>query len=244
MEKIESLLGIRPSMDEYKEKIDLIDELNDKLTLSETENLAFKLELTNNKTKIESLQQELEMAKQQPPPPPPQSPQQESSTKNDAVVQTEIEAILQTQPETALPCDASSLPKENVPSSSIPPQSQQQPSTLDLVPVDGAAGSGVEDISVSVSCATIDDDTISRDVSLITQELKLIHHPDVQREEELVLFKEKYTKLVEEKLLIDKELESLREDYQQYRNKSLTHLLMYLAPIFALIAYLFIHYCN
>lgn len=73
-------------------------------------------------------------------------------------------------------------------------------------------------------------------------EESIINHPALQREEELVMFKEKYIKLVEEKLLIDKELASLRENYQQYKNQSLTHLLMYLAPIFALIAYLFIHY--
>lgn len=184
---------MRPTMQEYKEKIDLIDELNEKLTLSETSNLAFKLELSNNKTKIESLQEELTVKKHE---------SIVASSRNDAVVQTEEEQAEVTTTTTV--------------------------TTLSDVP------SGVEEIH----------ETLCDDGSVINEELSLIHHPDVEREEELVLFKEKYTKLVEEKLSIDKELANLRDDYQQYRNKSLTQLLMYLAPFLALIAYLFIHLCK
>lgn len=199
----------RPSLEDYKEKVDLIECLNDKLTLSATENLAFKLELTNNKMKIESLQGELKECKEAVVPAVPSIP-----AKADAVIQTEQQleekAIIKKQ-ETSPINESSVVLKE---------------SSKEKVP---SEGSGVEEVP-------------ALDTTTVDSELEIIHHPDVEREEELVLFKEKYTKLVEEKLLIDKELASLREDYQQYRNKSLTHLLMYLAPFFALIAYLFIHY--
>lgn len=175
-------------MHDYKEKVDLIDELNEKLTLSETENLAFKLELTKSKTKISSLQNDLE-------------------EKRKAIVSKKVEtsdANLQTEQS----ADEGELKKATIKSmetAMYPNLSEPNSKELDT-------------------------------------ELKIIHHPDVQREEELIAFKEKYSKLVEEKLEVDKELSRLREDYQQYKNKSIIHLLLYLAPLIALVSYMFFYY--
>lgn len=183
----------------------MIDELNEKLTLSETENLAFKLELTSNKTKVEQLEKTLSAVGRS-------APKEETSSKllSESTAQTEAIEIKEISTNTSFTETRSSfIPSENVPSSKVV-----------------EANSGVEELSSG------------GDTTQIETELKIIHHPDVQREEELVIFKEKYTKLVEEKLKLDQELLQLREDYHQYRNKSIVHLLIYLTPIFALISYL------
>lgn len=185
-------LDSRPCIADYKEKVDLIDELNDKLTLSETENLAFKLELNNSKTKIGTLQHELEVSKM--------SLEPIKIVTQNVLIQTDDIPVF-----------------EDVKQMIVSPK-------LETTPDNKPVGSGVEEVTE------------------VETELKIIHHPDVQREEELVAFKEKYSKLVEEKLEVDKELIKLREDYRQFKNKSLVHLLLYLAPFIALISYLIFYY--
>lgn len=180
-------LDSRPCLNDYKEKVELLDELNDKLTLSETENLAFKLELNNNKAKLSSLQQELESSKK--------AAESEKPSTLDVTIQTEVFEVF----EERVTVKVESKSDESLPNS----------------------------------------DTTVNDVE---SELKLIHHPDLQREEELVAFKEKYSKLVEEKIAVDKELMKLREDYLQFRQKSFVHLLLYLAPLIALLSYLMFYF--
>lgn len=211
-------------MQDYKEKVNLIDELNEKLSLSETENLAFKLELTTNKTKVEKLEKDLTDVVNK------KSKETLSKQLSESTVQTEAIEIKEISTNTSFTVENPSEPRVETITAKIASTTSDEnvPSSL-LTSHSETSSSGVEEIS------KIDSD----DASQIDTELKLIHHPDVQREEELIIFKEKYTKLVEEKLKLDQELIQLREDYHQYRNKSIVHLLIYLAPIFALISYLF-----
>lgn len=173
----------------------MIDELNDKLTLSETENLAFKLELTNSKTKIGTLQQELEENRKH-------VKEVHAIEKADVLIQTDI--------------------VEEIKEIRIDHQSAVQQTTQK---------NNSQTMTISAN-------------GELDKELHIIHHPDLQREEELVTFKEKYSKLVEEKLEVDKELVKLRAEYQQFKNKSVVHLLLYLAPFIALISYLIFYYTN
>ncbi|XP_059608064.1 sarcolemmal membrane-associated protein, partial [Phlebotomus argentipes] len=71
----------------------------------------------------------------------------------------------------------------------------------------------------------------------LSQEIQLITDPEVQREEELVLYKEKFAQLSEESIRMRQELESVRRSYDYLRNKSLITLLTYLVPFVALISY-------
>lgn len=207
-------------MQDYKEKVNLIDELNEKLTLTKTENLAFKLELTTHKTKVEQLEKALTEAKVA------VVSDTGSSSKllSEATAQTEAIEIKEISTNTSF----SENPSEPRPTAVNVPSNATTTET----------SSGVEELSFSSLSSPIKSAGDSPDASQIDTELKLMHHPDVEREEELIIFKEKYTKLVEEKLKLDQELLQLRDDYHQYRTKSFVHLLMYLAPILALFSYL------
>lgn len=216
-------LESRPSLQDYKEKVNLIDELNEKLTLSETENLAFKLELTTKKTKVEQLEKELSEVNVTE-----KSVSTSSKLLSESTAQTEAIEIKEISTNTSF-SENPTEPRPAITKTSIA-KTEHVPSTIKP-----DTSSGVEELSCSSTPMKLSDSP--PDASQIDTELKLIHHPDVQREEELIIFKEKYTKLVEEKLKLDQELIQLREDYHQYRNKSIVHLLIYLAPIFALISY-------
>uniref|UniRef100_A0A336LQL4 MICOS complex subunit n=1 Tax=Culicoides sonorensis TaxID=179676 RepID=A0A336LQL4_CULSO len=224
-------LDSRPSLQDYKEKVNLIDELNEKLTLSETENLAFKLELTTNKSKVEQLSKELSEIKETEKPS--DAPSSSGKSLSEATAQTEAIEIKEISTNTSFNENVAAEPRSitvNVPSSSSSSNNNTNKTEM---------SSGVEDISLSIKTSSD-----LPDASLIDNELKIIHHPDVQREEEMVIFKEKYTKLVEEKLKLDQELIKLREDYHQYRNKSIIQLLFILAPIFALFSYIFSYFIS
>lgn len=220
MKSLKEELESRPSKEDYQEKIQRIDELNNLLVLTEEEKMQFMDEITKTKTKFEQLQQELCQVKDK-------SSVLETKISSmqtiDAIAQTEMIQITETSTNTSL-TDPTISPKA---ATQLKFENKSEP-----VPSDKP--SGVEELS--------DIAKYSPDSSQIDSELKLIHHPDVQREEELIIFKEKYTILVEEKLKLDQELLKLREDYQQYRNKSIIHLLIYLAPVFALISYLFMYF--
>ena len=106
-----------------------------------------------------------------------------------------------------------------------------------------------EDSSCSKSNIRVDDDRSSSeteepgvevldDDSNIEAEIELINHPDVEREEELIMYKEKYSTLTEENIRLNQELMRVHEDYNNFRNKSLINLMMYLAPIIVIIAYI------
>uniref|UniRef100_A0A2M4A2D4 Putative tropomyosin n=1 Tax=Anopheles triannulatus TaxID=58253 RepID=A0A2M4A2D4_9DIPT len=72
-------------------------------------------------------------------------------------------------------------------------------------------------------------------------ELALINHPDVQREEELIVFKEKYAHLSEENVRLNQQLQRLSGEMNQFRYGSPTQLLMYVIPIVAIIGYLMLN---
>uniref|UniRef100_A0A182FUR9 Uncharacterized protein n=2 Tax=Anopheles albimanus TaxID=7167 RepID=A0A182FUR9_ANOAL len=72
-------------------------------------------------------------------------------------------------------------------------------------------------------------------------ELALINHPDVQREEELIVFKEKYAHLSEENVRLNQQLQRLSGEMNQFRYGSPFQLLMYVIPIIAIIGYLMLN---
>lgn len=74
--------------------------------------------------------------------------------------------------------------------------------------------------------------------SSIEHELELINHPDVQREEELIAFKEKYTHLTQENIRLNQQLQKLSDDFSHFKSKSVMNLLMYIAPVIVIIGYL------
>ncbi|XP_058456224.1 sarcolemmal membrane-associated protein [Malaya genurostris] len=74
--------------------------------------------------------------------------------------------------------------------------------------------------------------------SSIEHELELINHPDVQREEELIAFKEKYTHLTQENIRLNKQLQKLNDDFSQFKSKSFMKLLMYIAPVIVIVGYI------
>lgn len=59
-------------------------------------------------------------------------------------------------------------------------------------------------------------------------------------EEELVFIKEKYAKLSEEKLLMNKELNSVREQYNAVCNRSYNNMFFYVVPLVLMVLYLLI----
>uniref|UniRef100_A0A1Q3FGD7 Sarcolemmal membrane-associated protein n=1 Tax=Culex tarsalis TaxID=7177 RepID=A0A1Q3FGD7_CULTA len=74
--------------------------------------------------------------------------------------------------------------------------------------------------------------------SSVEHELELINHPDVQREEELIAFKEKYTHLTQENIRLNQQLQKLSDDFSHFKSKSIMNLLMYIAPVIVIIGYL------
>lgn len=58
------------------------------------------------------------------------------------------------------------------------------------------------------------------DNSGFEQELELINHPDVQREEELIAFKEKYTHLTQENIRLNQQLQQLSDSATSRANRS------------------------
>lgn len=76
------------------------------------------------------------------------------------------------------------------------------------------------------------------DTTSMQQELELINHPDVQREEELIAFKEKYTHLTQENIRLNQQLQKLNDDFSQFKSKSFMNLLMYIAPFIVIVGYI------
>ncbi|GAB0087736.1 sarcolemmal membrane-associated protein [Sergentomyia squamirostris] len=96
--------------------------------------------------------------------------------------------------------------------------------------------SQTDDYETSSAHVKIPTDMEKNDLEL-SQEIQLITDPDVQREEELICYKEKFTKLSEDKIQLQQELEQVRKDYDYLRNKSIFSLLTYLVPSVAIIIY-------
>lgn len=74
--------------------------------------------------------------------------------------------------------------------------------------------------------------------SSVEQELELINHPDVQREEELIAFKERYTHLTQENIRLNQQLQKLSNDFSHFKSKSFINLLMYIAPVIVIVGYI------
>lgn len=72
----------------------------------------------------------------------------------------------------------------------------------------------------------------------VEHELELINHPDVQREEELIAFKEKYTHLTQENIRLNQQLQKLSDDFSHFKSKSFINLLMYIAPVIVIVGYI------
>ncbi|XP_053671848.1 sarcolemmal membrane-associated protein [Anopheles nili] len=79
------------------------------------------------------------------------------------------------------------------------------------------------------------------DTITIDYELELINHPDVQREEELVAFKEKYSHLSEENVRLNQQLQRMNHELSQSRHWSALQLMAYIAPIVAIFGYLLLN---
>lgn len=73
-------------------------------------------------------------------------------------------------------------------------------------------------------------------------ELAILNNPQVQNEEELIIFKEKFNDITNENLKLKQDIISLKQNYEHLRNKSFLNLMFYLAPLIVLIGYLIISY--
>ncbi|XP_058828235.1 sarcolemmal membrane-associated protein isoform X2 [Topomyia yanbarensis] len=80
--------------------------------------------------------------------------------------------------------------------------------------------------------------------SSIEHELELINHPDVQREEEIIAFKEKYTHLTQENIRLNQQLQKLNEDFSQFKSKTFMNLLMYIAPVIVIVGYIMFNHVS
>jgi hypothetical protein len=102
------------------------------------------------------------------------------------------------------------------------------------------------DLDATASSTTTTPPAASDDVdnnnSRLIEELQIINHPAMEQEEELILYKEKYSNLSTEKSRLEDQLQKLRLDYDNYKNKSLANLVLYLSPIIAIISYLLFYY--
>lgn len=89
------------------------------------------------------------------------------------------------------------------------------------------------------------NDSISENELLcekLEEELQLLHDQNIQCEEELVLYKEKYAGLHEDNMRLHKDLMALREANVLMNNRSLVHMCLTVAPIVAFIGYLLYTY--
>uniref|UniRef100_A0A182IM95 Uncharacterized protein n=1 Tax=Anopheles atroparvus TaxID=41427 RepID=A0A182IM95_ANOAO len=87
---------------------------------------------------------------------------------------------------------------------------------------------------------SMDDASCAAGLS-IEHELAMINHPDVQREEELIAFKEKYSHLSEENVRLNQQLQRLSGELSQSRHWSAVQLAMYIAPIVAIFGYILLN---
>jgi uncharacterized coiled-coil protein SlyX len=98
------------------------------------------------------------------------------------------------------------------------------------------------DATTDAATTTPASDDVDNNNSRLIEELQIINHPAMEQEEELILYKEKYSNLSTEKSRLEEQLQKLRLDYDNYKNKSLANLVLYLSPIFAIISYLLFYY--
>uniref|UniRef100_A0A182JV41 FHA domain-containing protein n=1 Tax=Anopheles christyi TaxID=43041 RepID=A0A182JV41_9DIPT len=71
----------------------------------------------------------------------------------------------------------------------------------------------------------------------IDYELAMINHPDVQREEELIVFKEKYSHLSEENVRLQQQLQQLSQDMSQSRHWFALQIAACIVPVMAIFCY-------
>ncbi|XP_061518938.1 sarcolemmal membrane-associated protein isoform X1 [Anopheles gambiae] len=76
--------------------------------------------------------------------------------------------------------------------------------------------------------------------SAIDYELAMINHPDVQREEELIAFKEKYSHLSEEHVRLKQQLQQLSQDLSQSRHWLALQIAACIVPVLAIVCYFLI----
>lgn len=72
----------------------------------------------------------------------------------------------------------------------------------------------------------------------------ILNDPIVQREEELITFKEKLNDATNENIQLKKDLILLQQNYDSFKAKSMMQWLMYLSPIIALIGYIILAYVS
>uniref|UniRef100_A0A182ST51 Uncharacterized protein n=1 Tax=Anopheles maculatus TaxID=74869 RepID=A0A182ST51_9DIPT len=92
--------------------------------------------------------------------------------------------------------------------------------------VDDTTGNGAVLSGTTTTAAAID------------YELAMINHPDVQREEELVAFKEKYSHLSEENVRLNQKLQQLTNDMSQSRQWFALQIAACIVPVMAIFFYM------
>jgi HSP90 family molecular chaperone len=205
-------LETRPSFKEYQDKLKHIDDLNDSVTIARLEIANLRSQIDSNLIVIKNLENELQAVKKI------QHQKllhSEAAADKDAQMEKDgkkVDACLQTE------LWAVDEPVIVVQAQSRETNSQPPPPS------------------------TANDDLDNNNSLLVEEELQIINHPAIEQEEELILYKEKYTNLSTEKIRLEQELQQMRQDYDTYKNKSLTNLILYLSPIIAIISYLMFSY--
>ncbi|XP_052902264.1 sarcolemmal membrane-associated protein [Anopheles moucheti] len=112
--------------------------------------------------------------------------------------------------------------------------------TVDDKPCESSSSNGGS--SHLMSCAAVDDATgngaVLSGTTAIDYELAMINHPDVQREEELVAFKEKYSHLSEENVRLNQQLKQLTSDMSQSRQWFALQIAACIVPVMAIFCYM------
>uniref|UniRef100_A0A182WEJ6 FHA domain-containing protein n=1 Tax=Anopheles minimus TaxID=112268 RepID=A0A182WEJ6_9DIPT len=106
-------------------------------------------------------------------------------------------------------------------------------------PSEGSSNGGSTHL---MTCTTVDDVTGNGSVlsgsTSIDYELAMINHPDVQREEELIAFKEKYSHLSEENVRLNQKLQQLSNDMSQSRQWFALQIVGCIVPVMAIFFYM------
>uniref|UniRef100_A0A182MDT0 Uncharacterized protein n=1 Tax=Anopheles culicifacies TaxID=139723 RepID=A0A182MDT0_9DIPT len=109
----------------------------------------------------------------------------------------------------------------------------------DEKPSEGSSNGGSSHL---MACTTVDDvtgnGTVLSGTTSIDYELAMINHPDVQREEELIAFKEKYSHLSEENVRLNQKLQQLTNDMSQSRQWFALQIVACIVPVMAIFCYM------
>lgn len=217
-------LETRPTYNQYQEKIKQKDDLQEQLTTSD-------LMISSLQFKVSTMEEQLAELKKLPP------------KQCDAMQQTETEIVNDLCEMKSITPNANSVSHSQ--SNSIEfdhleqlnlsdQQNSSSSSSTCLATSSSSSASSSMSPMTNSNVEVIVDDHIQQ---IIDSDMPMMIDPNVQREEELILFKEKCAQLTDDLLRAKAQMDQLKSNGSQY---STTTMFMMMAPIVALVSYLLI----